>query len=381
MNIYEELGLEPLINAAGTYTAVGGSRMSPGTLQAMAEAAAGHVAISELQERVQSRIAAMTRNEGAAVCNGAAAGLYICAAAAAAQKWGKKARYLSNREIAACEILSLNAQHIPYDYAVKQLGVTERRVGYPNIPGSMEIADLEAGINENTAAVYYFISSPYGLETPGTLPVEEVIRLGSARGVPVVIDAAAQLPPAENLWRFTEMGASAVIFSGGKYLRGPQSSGLILGKRAFMETVRETNFPHYGFGRMLKTGREEIVGLYRALEEFLAADPKEAEAFAESCVERLCEAFAESPLFRVERAFPNEAGQPLAFARVETKGAVTPDEIAVRMKEGTPSVFIKPEGRFFFINPMTLREEEILPVIEKMQKVEKTILKERNHVG
>ncbi len=373
MNIYEELGVTPVINAAGTYTIVGGSRMSAQTLQAMQEAAEDHVLISELQNAVQAKIAQMTHNEAAVVCNGAAAGLYLCALSALALKHGKKARYLTRGKVNAGEIVALAAHHIPYDYVLRQLGVKQTWVGYPNIHASTSIEDVENAIGEHTAALFYYVSSPYGLATPGAVPLEQFIQLGERYKLPVVVDAAAQLPPKSNLWDFTKQGATVAIFSGGKDLRGPQSSGLIVGKKDFLKIVQETNFPNYGFGRMLKTGREEIAGLYAALKEYLLVDEGTRARFAENCVNLILETFAKSTLYVMKRAFPNEAGQPLPYVAVQTKKRLPLEAVARAMLEGSPSVFIKPEGDQFFINPMTLQETEVNAVIAKLQSVEKRL--------
>lgn len=374
MGVYERLKVRTVINAAGTYTIVGGSRMRAETLRAMQEASAQHVIISELQEAVQTDIARLTRNEAAAVCCGAAAGLYLCALSALSILYGKKAKYLTTDEIKSGEILSMCAQHIPYDYALRQLGVTQKWVGYPNIPDSMSTEDLESGINEHTAALFYYISSPYGISTPGALPLEEFIAIGQKYKLPVIVDAAAQLPPVENLWEFTRQGATAVTFSGGKDLRGPQSSGLIVGKESFLKVVQETNFPHYGFGRMLKVGREEIVGLYIALTQYLALDHAQRDTFAENCVQKCVANFAKSALFKMKRAFPNEAAQPMAFVEVRMKKPISLVRIEKEMLDGEPSVFIKPEGNVFFINPMTLEEHELEIVIAKLKSIEKKLI-------
>ena len=375
MNIYEQLNISPTINAAGTYTIVGGSRMSAETLQAMKEASEQHVIIVKLQEAVQSDIASMTHNEASVVCNGAAAGLYLCALSAIALKHHKKSRYLAANEIKKSEILAMSAQHIPYDYALRQLGVKQTWVGYPNIPDSMSVEDLENGITEDTAALFYYISSPYGIATPGVLSLQEFIQVGQRHNLPIVVDAAAQLPPVSNLWNFTREGATAVTFSGGKDICGPQSSGLIVGQKAFLDIVKESNFPHYGFGRMLKIGREEIVGLYVALKQYLARDHEQRNTFAENCVRTVLEHFSTSALYDMERVFPNEAGQPMAFVAVRLKKNIPLERVADEMFTDNPSVFIKPEGDRFFINPMTLQESEIDSVITKLKIVEKKILK------
>lgn len=377
MRIYDELGLDTVINAAGTYTVVGGSVMSEETLKDLSDAARDHVEIPELQKAVQNKIAEMTNNEAAVVCNGAATGLYLCAISAVALKTGKKSRFLTHEDLAAHEVVSFHAQHIPYDFAVRQSGVRETRIGYPNIEGSVAVDDLEAAMKPNTAAIYYFISSPYGLQTPGVLPLEDVIAVGEKYSVPVIVDAAAQLPPVDNLWNFTSMGASAAIFSGGKYLRGPQSSGLIVGKNSFLDTVKETNFPNYGYGRMLKTGREEIVGLYSAIKQYVHSDHKQQKENAEKLVRQVLASLADSALYHAERVYPNEAAQPMAYVRIGLKKDVDLQRVITLMRQGNPCVFLKQEGQFFYINPMTLSEEDTVLVLEKLNGVEKNILKEK----
>ena len=376
MNIYDELGLVPMINAAGTYTVVGGSRMSEETLQDLADAAGAHVEIPELQEAVQKKIADMTGNETSVVCNGAASGLYLCAISAVALKTGKKSRFLEVDDLAAHEIISFHAQHIPYDFAVKQSGVRDVRVGYPNIEGSTNIEDLEAAIRPNTVAVFYYISSPYGLQTPGALPLEDVISVANDFSLPVIVDAAAQLPPVENLWNFTSIGAAAAIFSGGKYLKGPQSSGLIVGKKSFLETVQDTNFPNYGYGRMLKTGREEIIALYSAIKQYLNSEHVSQQERAEDIVREIVSALTDSKIYQAERVYPNEAAQPMAYVRFAMKKVIDPQKVINLMRMGRPSVFLKQEGSFFYVNPMTLSEDEVALVLEKLIQVERHILQQ-----
>ncbi|MEM9423894.1 MAG: aminotransferase class V-fold PLP-dependent enzyme [Spirochaetota bacterium] len=353
--------------------------------------------IPELQTVVQQRIAAMTQNEAAAVCNGAASGLYLCAVSAVALKLNKPSKYLSLEELAAHEILSFSAQHIPYDFAVKQSGIRQTWVGYPNIEGSMVAADLEAAIRANTAAIYYYISSPYGLYTPGVLPLEEVLAIARKHDIPVIVDAAAQLPPRENLWKFTAMGAAAAIFSGGKYLKGPQSSGLIVGKKSFLEMVQETNFPNYGYGRMLKTGREEIIGLYSAIQQYLDSDCERERENAEETVREVLAALQNSSLYQVERVFPNEAAQPLPYVRVglnrRVPAGVDLESVIDLIRQADlgdpadsrdsrePAVFVKPEGPYFYINPMTLPREQVSLVIEKLISVETLIHKEAENAS
>jgi len=308
---YAELGVKKVLNAAGTYTMVGGSRMSERTLDAMREAARSHVVIKELQAKAHERLALLTKNEAAFITNGAACALHITGAAAVGRHYGRPHASLSPEQIAKCEIIIHRAHRNPYDWAVKLLGTKLVEIGFPNMILPTTSEDLELAITENTVAIYYFFMLPGGWMPQGALSFEETLKVAERHRIPVIVDAAAQLPPVDNLWRITEQGASACLFSGGKDLRGPQASGLVVGKKNFMEWVERTAFPTYGVGRMFKLGREEIVGLLSAVEEYVAMDHDARAAWCEEQIVKMQSAFRESGMISVERVFPNEAGQPL----------------------------------------------------------------------
>ena len=150
-----------------------------------------------------------------------------------------------------------------YDYAVAQTGADVIEIGN-------SAAELEAAITDRTACIVWFAGGPLAREA---LPVEEVIRIARARGVPVIVDAAAQIPPYSNLWRFTkELGATGAIFSGGKGIRGPQSSGLVLGTKELIAGCRANGNPNHSLGRPMKVGKEELAGILAAVEYTLAQD-------------------------------------------------------------------------------------------------------------
>ncbi len=270
-DIYDHLGVARLVNAAGGFTAYGGSRMRESTLKRMNEAARSYTDIRALQAAVHGRLAKLTRNEAAFVSNGADTGLYLCAAAAVERRAGRPIRYLSPEEIGAYEVIVFTAHHNPYDFVLQQLGVRTKTLGYANFIEPITREALTHNITDRTAAIFFF-QAEHGWTTQGGLPFEDTVAVARMHGLPLVIDCAAQLPPKENLWRFTQAGATAALFSGGKDLRGPQSSGLLVGERWFLEIVTRIGFPNYGHGRMMKTGREEIVGLYWAVKEYLEAD-------------------------------------------------------------------------------------------------------------
>ena len=371
-DIYEKLGVKKIINAAGTYTVLGGSRMSEQTLADIRTASSSFVQIRDLQGKINREIAKLTRNEAAYVTNGATAGLYLATCAALQMHYGKRHFYLTEDEKRACNALVFKAHRNPYDFTIGQAGVQYKEIGYPNFILPVTAEDFEAAFDENTCLVYYVwaIWTPDGA---AAVSLDEDLRISHKHGVPVIVDAAAQLPPLENLWKFTsEMGADASLFSGGKDIRGPQSSGLLLGKKRFIDEAASIGFPIYGAGRMQKVGREEQIGLYSALKQYVEMDHEARAEWCEGEVRKVIAAFADSPVFRAERSFPNEAGQPIARSWVH----ITTDRFDVEfvkktLLDGDPSVFVMDDGHnSFFINPMEMYEGETETVIEQLKKLE-----------
>lgn len=370
-SIYKRLNITPMINAAGTYTMVGGSRMSEQTLKDMADATRAHVDIKELQTKVNQRLAEITKNEAASVCNGAASGLYLAAATCVANKSGRPFNTLSLPEISEYEILMFAAHRNPYDWSIRQLGVKLKEIGYPNTMHVATADDLRSAIKEKTAGIFFMFSNRGGWIAEGGLDFESTLKVAAEKDIPVIVDAAAQVPPVENLWRLTQMGATAVLFSGGKDLRGPQSSGLIVGKKDFLKTFSEINFFNYGIGRMLKTGREEIVGILSAVEQYVTMDHTKRNAWVESQIEKLIDFSEKSKHYEIVRAFPNEAGQPMARAEIQLKTSeLTLEKISKSLRDGTPSIFTFVDRGHLFINPMTLFEGETETIIERLKIIE-----------
>lgn len=369
-DIYDHLGVPKIINAAGTYTVIGGSRMSSGTLEAIRQAASNHVEIRELQKAVHEKIAEMTRNEAAFISNGAACGLYLCTGAAIAKKHGKPVYYIEKEEIKKNEIIIFSAHRNPYGFAVSQFGATVREIGYPNIILPLTKRDLEMAINENTAAIFFFAGDNGGWIAPGGLSFEDTMEVAKAHDIPVVVDCAAQILPIDTLWRYTEAGADAIVVSGGKDLKGPQASGLVLGKKRLLSHVTETGFPNYGYGRMLKTGREEIVGLYWALKEALEMDHDARNQWAEEQIVTLANRL-EGSVFNVNRTYPNEAGQPMARASVVFPSHIDEQTVLKLLMSGNNRVMCNSEHpNQVFVNPMTLKEGEIDLVADKFLEIQ-----------
>lgn len=361
MGIYDDLGLRTVINASGTLTRLGGSRMAPEVLAAMAEAAASFVPIDALQTRAGEIIAEQTGAESGYVVTGAAAGLSLGVAACVAGFDVGAMDRLPDTTGLRNEVVVQRGHRNAYDHAIRAVGVRLVEVGYLGYPGAggtypWQIAEA---ITDRTAAVACPI-----LNTPGTVPLREVCAIAHERGVPVIVDAAAELPPRGNLRRFIEEGADLVVFSGGKAIGGPQASGILAGRADLIASValqhqdmdvRDATWsrrgllssgvlrgvPHQGFGRSMKVGREEIVGLLVALQRFVAGSD---EADLER-MQRLLDPIEASldgvPGIAVARHVPGNKPVPSLRVTIQGEDAATHAYAVVnRLLDGEPSIAI-----------------------------------------
>src|SRR5689334_18597978 len=230
MSVYAQFGLEPIINAAGASTRVGGPRIHPAAVAAMAEAAGACVPLDQLEGAASRIIADVTGAQAGYVTAGAAAGLSLSAAACLAGLDIGIMDRLPDTSGLPNEIVVSREQRNGYDHALRAAGAKLVEVGMnERVAGAgvrrTEVWEIEVALSERTVAVAYFA-------TPESAPpVEDVAAMCRRRNVPLIVDAAGQLPPAANLRRFIDAGADLVTFSGGKGLRGPQSSGILAGRR------------------------------------------------------------------------------------------------------------------------------------------------------
>lgn len=293
--IYDELDVPTVINAASTKTRIGGSRIRPKAIEAMGRAGESFVRLSDLQARASELISEVTGAEAGYVGCGAAACMTLAAAACiAGDDLGVMSR-LPDTEDIPDEIVMPRTHRNGYDHALRaagarivDVGTNDNRLG----TGSTDVEpwELANAITEDTVAVAY-MQKAYTMPPLGT-----VVEIAHDHGVPVIVDAAAEVPPRKNFSRFVESGADVVIFSGGKAIRGPQTTGILAGKREYVRSAalqhldmhvapevweppeklftREEidGVPRQGIGRALKVGKEELVGLIIALELFLEED-------------------------------------------------------------------------------------------------------------
>ncbi|MDX9827760.1 MAG: aminotransferase class V-fold PLP-dependent enzyme, partial [Spirochaetia bacterium] len=252
-DIYGELGIPRVINAFEVVSMYGGSVMRPGVAEAMAAAARGFYHIPSLNSAVGRRLAELTHNQAALVSCGTAASLALATAAACH----------SGRD----EIIVFRGQRNPYDQALTLCGARLTEIGYPT--HKTEKQTLESAISAKTAAVAYFAG---GIFERYALSIEECAEVCKSRGIPLIVDGAAQVPPKENLWNYTRKGASLALFSGGKGIRGPQNTGLIVGEPELIDRIAAISAPHQAFGRPMKTSKEAIIGLLKAVELMMKED-------------------------------------------------------------------------------------------------------------
>jgi L-seryl-tRNA(Ser) seleniumtransferase len=341
--------------------------MPPPVVAAMAAGAGAFVELEELQARVGERIAALTGNEACYVTCGAAAGIAVATAACIAGTDPALIARLPAGGAGKDEVIIHRAHRNGYDHAARLTGAHLVEIGMAHTTQRWE---LEAALGPRAACVLYFAGAHY--ET-GALPLPEVIALARARGVPVLVDAAAQIPPVANLRHFTlELGADAAIFSGGKGLRGPQASGLVLGRRAIVAGCRANGNPNHSIGRPMKVGKEELLGVLAAVEWSLTRDEAATLAGYEATVARWLAGLAGLPGVTAERRYPSEAGQPhsRAIVRFAAPCPLGRDEVVAALWDGEPRVAVMRAGAdAIALNPQTLEPGEDEVVLAALRRV------------
>ena len=363
VGIYEDLGIKPIINASATLTKLGGSRMPGEVLEAMNAAARSFIDLPSFQTRVGDRIAELTRNEAAFVSSGAAGGIVLAVATLmAAPNEPDPMAYPMLKGIARNEAIVFTSQRNGYDFAILQTGASI-------VECEDTLESFESAITGRTACLVWFAGALAG-KSP---PIEDVIAIARKHRVPVLVDAAAQIPPVSNLWHYTRvLGCEGVVFSGGKGIRGPQSAGLVLGTRELIAGCRRLSPPTQGIGRPLKVGKEELAGMLAAVQYTLAQDEDALLEGYETIVQSWIEGLGNIAGVTMERGFPSEAGQPHARAIVRLYAGFrkTRDQIIEELKAGDVWIEVAAlEPNAIALNPQTLTREEADIVTARLRQV------------
>ena len=333
-SLYASLGIKPVINGVGVVTVLGGSIMPPEVIRAMEEASHFFVPIPELERKVGARIAELLQAPAAMVTCGAASAITVGTAACFSQGDAAKLRQLPNRDGIRYEVIQQKTHRSGYEHQMELCGA--------RIVTVETRQELEAAINEKTGMLFFLNKA----EHDGQIGASEFVQVAKARGVPAMNDCASDATPKENLWKYTKQGFDLVIFSGGKALRGPQASGLLLGRKDLIEAAFPAMSPYGGIGRGMKVGKEELCGLLAAVERYLKVDHAAEWRELEARVSFIREAVKGVPGVQTDRHIPVIANElPHVTLRWdETAPRISSQEVVTRLEAGDPPIRVQRPG-------------------------------------
>jgi L-seryl-tRNA(Ser) seleniumtransferase len=366
---YDALGLARIINADGTKTVLGGSLMPPEVVAAMRAAAERYVDLPALERAAGRRIATLIGSpaiEDAAIVCGAAAGLAVATAACVAGTDATRIRALPHLDWSGAkdEVVIQRTHVTGFAQSYVMAGTRLVTIGGP---AGATVAEHAAAIGERTAAVTFLGGDLAGnARFPTGASLAEVVALAHQRGVPVIVDAAAELPPPEHLRRFNELGADLVVFSGGKGLCGPQASGFVLGREPLIEACRRNNAPNSAIGRPMKVGKEEICGLLAAVELYVGRDHAADQRRWEAWTRAVLEGAAGLPGVAAERVVARTIPQARLTLDAGRAGIDAPG-LAAGLAAGDPSIRVGRAGDAVVINPHNMQEGEAALIVERLQ--------------
>jgi len=356
---FRELGVRPFINAAGTFTAMTASLMPREVMQAMEYASEHYVMLDDLHDRVGARIASRLRCEAAMVTSGAASALTLGTAAVLTGTDPQKIIDLPDLSTMKNEVITQKSHRFGYDHAVRNCGVRLVEVETRE--------DLERAITPQTAMMLFYNNN----NTIGQIRDEEFVQLGKKHGIPTFNDAAADVPPVENLWKYTAMGFDLVTFSGGKGIRGPQSAGLLLGRKDLIEAAR-LNAPPNGntVGRGMKVNKEEMLGMLVALELYLDKDHVKERREFDKRAETIRAAAAAIPGIEAEIFVPEVANHvPHVRVSWDPGSGLAPAAVVDALLAGEPSIGVRSENRSVIVGVWMMRPGEEKVVARRLKQV------------
>ena len=335
-NLVKELGLRTFINAAGTYTTMTASLMPDEVMDAINNSAKEFVMYDDVQDKVGEKIAELCHCEGALVTAGCWSALVLGTAGVLTGMDLKKVAALPHvDDFEKNEVIVQKGHNHDYIHALSNTGIK---------PVEVEtLEDLERAINSKTALMYYLNeSSPHG-----KILHKEWLEVAKKNNVPTIIDIAADVPPVENLWKYTDMGFDLVCISGGKALRGPQSAGLLLGKKHLVAAARLSAPPRGGnIGRGMKVNKEEILGMYAALDRYVKQDQDKEWKMWEDQVATIEKAAKKVNGVSTKVSVPEIANHTpkLSISWDQSLVKLTRKEMQERLRNGAPSIEVMGEG-------------------------------------
>ncbi len=374
-DLYAELGVSRVLNAATTYTALGGTTLPPEVVEAMTSASTSCVDMYELHLAAGRHLARLTRNDAGLVTSGCAAAIVLAVLACITGGTPEQISRLPYGDVPRRRVVMHRAHRIPYDRAIELAGGHIVEVG--NVLQTFDW-ELRAAIDDETACVFWVAGSHL---PQTTLSLEATIAIAHERGIPVIVDAAAQLPPVSNLWDFTvNRGADVVVFSGGKALRGPQASGLMLGRADLIEAARLNAAPFQRLARSMKVGKEEVAGLLAAVERYLDLDHEELARYHRGVVQEWSEQLATLTGVTVEIEDTNEAGQPVPRLALTLPSVDAATQMAERLYAAAPSrVAVVHQAATLYLSPDCLTPGDEAEVTRRVLETHRGLVASNNN--
>ena len=364
VGVYDHLGVRPVINARGMNTMASGSLMPKPVLEAMAEAATAFVDMEELNRKAGEHIARLIGVEAAHVTSGSAGGLLLAAAAVIAGEDQAAITQLPDTTGLRDGIVIERCRRIRYDQALRTAGGRLVEVGDAD---GCTPEQMEAAIDDSIAAIMYIVSPYLG---QNGVKVEDAIAIAHRHNLPIIVDGASTLPPTSHLTRWTSLGADLVIYSGGKGIRGPQGSGLLVGRKDLIRAAAANGAPNGAIGRPAKVSKEDIIGLVTALELFLEEDwTIEWNRHVEQA-EEIVGAIEDVP--GVSAIIDKDSSvwtTPTILLSVDEKAiGRTPDELMVALRDGEPPILTRVFQDKLLIDPHNLQGDEASIVARRLRE-------------
>ncbi len=371
MSVYDELGVKRIINAWGTMTSLGGSLMLPEVVEAMNEAATAFVDMDELQRQAGKIIAQKTGAEAAYITSGAAAALVLAVAACMTGKDPEKMAQIPYIRGFKNKVVMPLVQDTPFsrNFAIPCAELI--KVGTEN---GYSPSDIEQALTDNTVAIgFVFFTSKQGCDIEA---LKDIVKIGKKHNVPVIVDAAAEVPPISNFHDIVVTGADLVVFSGGKDIRGPNDSGFIMGRADLIEAVAAHGSPHNYIGRPMKVSKEQIVGLVVALQHYTPEAVKTRQRKWEKMAQYFVKELSSENIKAVS-IVPNPTkheysaqGWPqtrLTFD--ETKLGITAAEVNNQLRMGNPPIYASQFNNCLTLNPQCLQDGEEKIIVKRIREI------------
>ena len=364
--MYGSLGVRRIINASGTTTMWGGSKLRPEVAEVMQKTSNVMVNLGDLNKAAGKVLAEICGAEAGLVVSGSGGGLTMQAAAVIAGSDPANMVRLPDATGMKNEIIIHRSHRFGYDQLYRAAGAKFVEIGdgrrcYP--------WQLEAAFTENTAAVAYLFAQ---FVSRRAIPLSKVCEIAHARGVPVIVDAASTLPPRDNLRRFIREGADMVILSGGKGVRGPQGTGILVGRADLIEAAAANAAPNSYLGRSMKVAKEEIMGLVTALRIFDEEDEAAETVRYQEKVQQVVDALIEVPGIRVSVQHDEwNYLVPTALIEFTTEwNGPSRDDVLEAMATGDPAVHLHQLGDpdELGVDPINLDQEELETVIRRLRE-------------